>query len=181
MKASSLLNTQVFFENDTRLKGLVRDIRVCDHAVDCLVLSEGGLFSKAQIILPADIIEVDYDHVTIGADKTVTKLASKEMKERLRATYSLMDTPVLDVDGKRFAKVADATVSESFKVLEYDLSRSFFDDLDYGYSRVSAEHMVYENVCLNYDQDMLELNRTHREGGILEKVLGEEKHEDITG
>ena len=64
MKASNLLNTQVFFENDTRLRGLVRDIRVRDHKIDCLVLSEGGLFSKAQIIFPSDIIEVDYDHVT---------------------------------------------------------------------------------------------------------------------
>lgn len=181
MKASNLLNTQVFFENDTRLRGLVRDIRVRDHKIDCLVLSEGGLFSKAQIIFPSDIIEVDYDHVTLGGDKAITKLSAKEMKARLEESYSLVNTPVKDVDGKRFAKVADATVSKDFKVQEYDLSRSFFDDLDYGYSLVDAEHMEYRDKSLNYDKDMLEMEQTHREGGILEKVLGEEHHENITG
>lgn len=180
MKASNLLNTQVFFENDTRLRGLVRDIRIRDHKIDCLVLAEGGLFSKAQIILPSDIIEVDYDHVTLGSDKAITKLSSKEMKARMKESYPLMNTPVKDVDGKRFAKVADATVSEDFRVQEYDLSRSFFDDLDYGYSLVKAEHMEYQGGSLNYDRDMLEMDRTHREGGILEKVLGEEHHENIT-
>ena len=179
MKASNLLNTQVFFENDTRLRGLVRDIRVRDHKIDCLVLSEGGLFSKAQIIFPSDIIEVDYDHVTLGGDKAITKLSAKEMKARLEESYSLVNTPVMD--GKRFAKVADATVSKDFKVQEYDLSRSFFDDLDYGYSLVDAERMEYRDKSLNYDKDMLEMEQTHREGGILEKVLGEEHHENITG
>ena len=40
--------------------------------------------------------------------------------------------------------------------------------------------MEYRDKSLNYDKDMLEMDRTHREGGILEKVLGEEHHENIT-
>ena len=84
------------------------------------------------------------------------------MKARLEESYSLVNTPVKDVDGKRFAKVADATVSKDFKVQEYDLSRSFFDDLDYGYSLVDAERMEYRDKSLNYDKDMLEMEQTHR-------------------
>lgn len=180
MKASSLINTQVFVANDVRPRGLVRDIRIRDHVVDCLVLSEGGMFSKGQIVLPEDVVEVDYDHITLSPDKSVLKIASKEMKARLKETYSLMNTPVLDVDGKRFAKVADATISMDFKILEYDLSRSFFDDMDYGYSLVSSKNVVYKDESLHYDKDMIEMDKTHREGGILEKVLGEERHESIS-
>lgn len=181
MKVRNLLNMQVISSKNKKFLGLIHDICIKDHCIKYLILSFGGLFSKAQFIIPSDIVDIDYDHLEIESEKEMHKISAKEMKIQVAETYSIINLPVNDIEGNRFAKVADATISNNLKeVLEYDLSRSFFDDLDYGYSLVSADQLFFKDNVLVYNDEMFAIKKTNREGGILQKILGEDHDESIT-
>ena len=176
MKASSLLDTAVLIEKDRKWCGKICDIRICDHRIVALVLSEGGIFSKAQMILPEAVLKAEYDHITIASDQSVQRLSAKEMREKMKGTSSITGARVKDRDGDYFARIADAVIDLDYRISEYELSRSFFDDLDYGYGIVRAEEMhVDSDGSFVYERDMLDIQKTGREGGILKKLLGEER------
>lgn len=175
MKASNFLNTVVWLQGDRKWRGQIADIRVRDHTVDCFVLSEGGLFSRAQIFLPGSVTEAAYDHIAVASDAAICRLSKRAFRERLAGTHSVFGVRVRDVDGDYFARTADAVIGNDYHVKEYELSRSFFDDLDRGYGIVpAAELTLAVDGALVYAKDMLAIQETGREGGVIKKLLGEE-------
>ncbi|MDO4288858.1 MAG: hypothetical protein Q4C55_06690 [Eubacterium sp.] len=175
MKASSLLDTVVVLDKDGRWRGKVCDIRIRDQAVDAFVLSEGGLFSRAQIFTPEAIVSAAYDHIALTSEAAIQKMSPRALKARLRGSHSVTGVRVKDVDGEDFASTADAVLDEDYRVVEYELSRSFFDDLDRGYGIVAAADLRLDaSGALVYARDMLDIARTGREGGAIAKILGEE-------
>ncbi len=180
MKGSRLLNMKILSSRDGRLLGLVKDARVYQGRIQYLVLSTGGLFSKAIYVEPGDVQGMTVDTLTLKDDGCLKRESKKEMAKRLEGTFSVFKIKVYDRTHTLVGKVADFSVGQDFTVAEYEISRSFWDDIDRGYALVAAKDLTYGEGYLHYGRHYYEIERTQRDGGIVQKLIGEDYHEDIT-
>lgn len=175
MKANILLNVEVISKKNGRRHGLVKSLVIEDHVVKYLVISQGGLFAKAKLFEPISIIDVNYKRLIIGDEREIIRVKAKEVKKYLSEAFPLMDYPVVDINGEVFGRIANAIIDEkTYKILKYEISRSFFDDLDHGFGVVCASELVYKDQVLSYQKQMFELDLKSQAAGIAKKLLGVE-------
>jgi len=173
MKANILLNVEVISKNNGRRHGLVKSLVVVDHVVKYLVINPGGLFAKSQFFEPKSIVDVNYKRLIIGDDREIIKIKAKEVKTYLAESFSLMDYPVEDINGHNFGRIVNATIdSETFKISRYEISRSFFDDIDNGFGVAEAAELIYKNKILTYQKEMFDPDFKTQGAGIANKLLG---------
>lgn len=173
MKANILLNVEVISKKNRRHHGLVKSLVVVDHVVKYLVISPGGPFAKAEFFEPRSIIDVDYKRLIIQNDKEIIKVKAKEVKKYLTEAFSLMDYPVVDINGNSFGRIVNATIDDkTFEISEYEISRSFFDDLDHGFGVANASELVYKDQILSYQKEMFDPDFKTQGAGIAKKLLG---------
>lgn len=174
MKANILLNVEVVSQNNGRRHGLVKSLVVVDHVIKYLVINPGGILSRAQFFKPDSIVDVNYKRMVIENDKDIIKVKGKEVKAYLDEAFPLMDYPVVDKNGEAFGHVVNATIEEgTFAISEYEISRSFFDDIDYGFAIIPAMDLVYKDQVLYYGKEMHDLGFKKQGTGIANKLLGE--------
>lgn len=173
MKANILLNVEVVSQKNGRRHGLVKSLVVVDHVVKYLVINPGGIFTKAQFFKPENIIDVNYKRLVIENEKVIIKAKGKKVKAYLEEAFPLMDYPVVDKNGEVFGHVVNATIEEeSFAITEYEISRSFFDDLDHGFAIIGATELEYKDQVLYYEKEMFDLGFKRQGTGIANKLLG---------
>ncbi|MGL4282626.1 MAG: hypothetical protein ACRCSI_03005, partial [Eubacterium aggregans] len=80
MKASRWINLPVHCGENGQVRGLIKDIRIRDGCIDALVLSMGGLWSKALFIRPEDIVTLSADVLKLSDESALKHLSAKEMK-----------------------------------------------------------------------------------------------------
>ena len=84
-----------------------------------------------------------------------------------------MDYPVVDINEEAFGHVVNATIEEgTFAITEYEISRSFFDDIDHGFAIIPATDLVYKDQVLYYGKEMFDLGFKKQGTGIANKLLG---------
>jgi len=173
MKANFLLNVEVISKKNRRHHGLVKSLVVVDHVVKYLVINPGGIFAKAQFFEPKSIVDVDYKRLMIDDSRDIIKIKAKEVKKYLAESFSLMNHPVVDINGVVFGRIVNATIDDkTFAIKEYEISRSFFDDLDHGFGVASASELIYENQILSYQKEMSDPDFKSQGAGIAKKLLG---------
>ncbi|MBC3886965.1 hypothetical protein GH810_01370 [Acetobacterium paludosum] len=172
MKANILLNVEVISKNGRR-HGLVKSLVVVNHVVKYLVINPGGILTKAQFFKPESIVDVNYKRLIVGSDKDIIKVKGKKVKNYFDEAFPLMDYPVVDKNGTAFGRIANATIEkDSYKITEYEVSRSFFDDLDHGFGIINASELVYKDQVLCYEKEMFDLGFKNQGTGIANKLLG---------
>jgi len=173
MKANFLLNVEVISKNNGRRHGLVKSLVVIDHVVKYLVINPGGLFAKSQFFEPKSIVDVNYKRLIIEDDRAIIKVKAKEIKNYLVESFSLMDYPVEDINGNSFGRIVNATIDrDTFKISRYEISRSFFDDIDNGFGLADASELVFKNKTLTYQKEMCDPDFKTQGAGIANKLLG---------
>ncbi|MBU4439888.1 MAG: hypothetical protein KJ779_09990 [Firmicutes bacterium] len=173
MKANILLNVEVVSQSNGRRHGLVKSLVVVDHVVKYLIINPGGIISKAQFFKPENIIDVNYKRLIIKNEKDIIKTKRKKVKTYLEEAFPLMNYPVVDKNGEAFGHVVNATIEEgTFVISEYEISRSFFDDIDHGFAIIQASELVYKDQVLYYEKDMYDLSFKNQGTGIANKLLG---------
>lgn len=173
MKANILLNVEVISKKNRRRLGLIKSLVVVNHIVVSLVISQGGLLSKAQLIEPSKILDVDYKQLVIKDESEILRIKAKEVKTLLENAFPLMDIPVVDINGDVFGKIVNADIDpDTFEITTYEVSRSFFDDINFGYGIIHPSELVYENKVLMYQKEMFELSFDNENAGIAKKLLG---------
>lgn len=173
MKANILLNVVVISQNNGRRHGLVKSLVVVDHVVKYLVINPGGIFSKAQFFKPENIVDVNYKRMVIGNEKDIIKVNGKKVKAYLEEAFPLMDYQVVDTNGEAFGHVVNATIEDdTFAITEYEISRSFFDDIDHGFAIIPAADLVYKDQVLYYEKEMFDIGFKNQGTGIANKLLG---------
>lgn len=180
MKASRLLNTRVLCGSDGPMRGLVKDARVRDNHIEILVLSMGGIFSQALFIKPEDIITMSMEGMAVSDEDSFYRLKAKDMKRYVEGSHSLTDVQVYDIRDTLIGKIVDSSIDDDFNVVEYEVSRSLFDDLDRGFALIPADELTFSDGALHYGKRYYEIPKTNREGGIVRRILGEEHYEDFT-
>lgn len=174
MRASRLLNMRVESIDGQRFFGLIKDIRVRNNQIVHIIISRGGIFSKAIYFEPEAGIVADVDSMNLQDGREVTRASGKEMRRVLEGTHSLYDLKVYDVDHLLIGTLADATITPDFKILEYEVSRSFFDDVDRGFALIPVEELTYDGTAMRFCRHYNEIPENGREGGIIRKTLGDE-------
>lgn len=173
MKANILLNVVVISQNNGRRHGLVKSLVVVDHVVKYLVINPGGILSKAQFFKPENIVDVNYKRMVIGNEKDIIKVNGKKVKAYLEEAFPLMDYQVVDINGEAFGHVVNATIEDdTFAITEYEISRSFFDDIDHGFAIIPAADLVYKDQVLYYEKEMFDIGFKNQGTGIANKLLG---------
>lgn len=173
MKANILLNVEVVSKKNGRRHGLVKSLVVVDHVVKYLVISHGGILTKARFFKPENIVDVNYKRLIIENDKDIIKLKEKKVKAYLDEAFPLMDYPVVDKNGEAFGHVVNATIEKNtYKITEYEISRSFFDDIDHGFGIIDASELVYKDQVLYYEKEMFDPEFKRQGTGIANKLLG---------
>lgn len=173
MKANILLNVEVVSQKNGRRHGLVKSLVVVDHVVKYLVINPGGIFSKAQFFKPENIIDVNYKRLIIENEKVIIKTKGKKVKTYLDEAFPLMDYPVVDKNKEAFGHVVNATIEEqTFAITEYEISRSFFDDIDHGFAIIPASDLIYKDQVLYYEKEMFDLAFKKQGTDIANKLLG---------
>lgn len=173
MKANILLNVVVVSQNNGRRHGLVKSLVVVDHVVKYLVINPGGILSKAQFFKPENIVDVNYKRMVIGNEKDIIKVKGKKVKAYLEEAFPLMDYQVVDTNGEAFGHVVNATIEDdTFAITEYEISRSFFDDIDHGFAIIPASDLVYKDQVLYYEKEMFDIGFKNQGTGIANKLLG---------
>ncbi|MGL4606815.1 MAG: hypothetical protein ACRCU3_05055 [Eubacteriaceae bacterium] len=173
LKANFLLNVEVVSKKTGWRLGLVKSIVVVDHVVKYLVISPGGFLTKAKIIEPEKILSVDYKQLVINDESEITRLKSKEIQHFLKTAFLLMDVPIVDNTGANFGRVVNAHIDpNNYRILEYEISRSFFDDLNDGFAAILPDELFFENQVLTYKKGMFDLEDELKNGGIARKLLG---------
>jgi uncharacterized protein YrrD len=173
MKANILLNVEVISKNNGRHHGLVKSLVVVNHVLQYLVIKPGGILSKAEFFKPESIVDVNYKRLIIEDDKDIIRIKQKMVKTYLEEAFPLMNYPVVDKHGEPFGRVANATIEEeTFRITEYEISKSFFDDLDHGYSIIKAAELHYQDQILSYQKDMFNPEFRNQGTGIANRLLG---------
>ncbi|TYC87837.1 hypothetical protein [Acetobacterium wieringae] len=173
MKANILLNVVVISQNNGRRHGLVKSLVVVDHVVKYLVINPGGILSKAQFFKPENIVDVNYKRMVIENEKDIIKVKGKKVKAYLEEAFPLMDYQVVDINGEAFGHVVNATIEDdTFAITEYEISRSFFDDIDHGFAIIPATDLVYKDQVLYYEKEMFDIGFKNQGTGIANKLLG---------
>ena len=173
MKANILLNVEVVSQKTGRRHGLVKSLVVVNHFVKYLVTNPGGIFSQAQFFKPENIIDVNYKRLIIENEKVIIKAKGRKVKVYLDEAFPLMDYPVVDKNRESFGHVVNATIeAETFVITEYEISRSFFDDIDYGFAIIPASELCYQDQVLYYEKEMYNLEFKKQGSGIANKLLG---------
>ncbi|AWW27985.1 hypothetical protein ACIZ62_14895 [Acetobacterium carbinolicum] len=173
MKANILLNVEVVSKKNGRRHGLVKSLVVVNHVIRYLVINPGGVFSKAQFFKPENILDVNYKRLVIESEKVIIKAKGQKVKDYLDEAFPLMDYPVVDKNKESFGHVVNATIEEgTFAITEYEISRSFFDDIDHGFAIIPAEELTYKDQVLYYEKDMYDLGFKEQGTGIANKLLG---------
>ncbi len=173
MKANILLNVVVVSQNNGRRHGLVKSLVVVDHVIKYLVINPGGILSRAQFFKPENIVDVNYKRMVIGNEKDIIKVKGKKVKIYLEEAFPLMDYQVVDKNGEAFGHVVNATIEEdTFAITEYEISRSFFDDIDHGFAIIPATDLVYQDQVLYYKKEMFDIGFKNQGTGIANKLLG---------
>ena len=173
MKANILLNVVVISQNNGRRHGLVKSLVVVDHVVKYLVINPGGILSKAQFFKPENIVDVNYKRMVIENEKDIIKVNGKKVKAYLEEAFPLMDYQVVDINGEAFGHVVNATIEDdTFAITEYEISRSFFDDIDHGFAIIPAADLVYKDQVLYYEKEMFDIGFKNQGTGIANKLLG---------
>ncbi|MGL4548077.1 hypothetical protein [Eubacterium aggregans] len=174
MKASRWINLPVHCGENGQVRGLIKDIRIRDGCIDALVLSMGGLWSKALFIRPEDIVTLSADVLKLSDESALKHLSAKEMKAAMAGSDSLFKLTVVDYAWTLIGRVSDARVGEDCKVQEFEISRSFFDDMDRGYAVIPMDQMTSQDGVLHYQHYFYEIPQSKRSGGVFNKVLGED-------
>jgi len=175
MKANILLNVEVVSKKNGRRHGLVKSLVVVNHVVKYLVINPGGILTKAQFFKPESIVDVNYKRLIVESDKDIIKVKGQKVKNYLEEAFPLMDYPVVDKNGEVFGRIANATIEkDSYKITEYEISRSFFDDLDHGFGIINASELTYKDQVLFYEKEMFDLGFKKQGTGIANKLLGVE-------
>ena len=172
MRGSFIMNMRVESESTERFHGLIQDVRVKDDFLYAFVLTEGGLFQKAAYfqINPGDY-RTDYNSLKLKDNVEIIHEKSKVFKEKiLKETHSLYNLMMYDVDNRKIGKIRDVTVGQNHQVLEYEVSKSFFEDLNVGFSLIPADKVKYRDVKLHYDLRVEDIPLTGREGGIVNRL-----------
>jgi uncharacterized protein YrrD len=173
MKANILLNVEVVSQKNGRRHGLVKSLVVVDHVIKFLVINPGGLLTKAQFFKPESIVDVNYKRLVIENEKDIIKTSRNQIKTYLEASFPLMDYPVVDKNGEAFGHVVNATIEAgTYAITEYEVSRSFFDDLDHGYAIIEASELAYQDHVLTYEKEMFDVRFKTQGTGIVNKLLG---------
>lgn len=174
MKANILLNVEVISKKNGKRHGLVKSLVIVANMVKYLVINPGGLLAKAQFFEPKSIVDVDYKRLIIEDNREILVIKAKEVKKYLAESFSLMNCPVVDINGHRFGRIVNANINDkTFEISEYEISRSFFDDLDNGFGVVKSTELVYKNGILSYQKEMFDPELNSRTAGIAKKLLGE--------
>ncbi|HEY5556915.1 hypothetical protein [Acetobacterium sp.] len=173
MKANYLLNVEVISKESGRRYGLVKSLVVVDHVLKYLVINPGSLFAKAQFFAPESIVDVDYKQLIIMDSSKIIKIKAKEVKKYLTEAFSLMDYPVVDINGNKFGRIVNATIDDkTYEISDYEISRSFFDDLDYGFGVAESSELIYKDRILSYQKEMFDPDFKSQGAGIAGKLLG---------
>jgi len=173
MKANILLNVEVFSKKNGKRQGLVKSLVIVDHVMKYLVINPGGLLAKAQFFEPKSIVDVDYKQLIIQDIREIIIIKTKEVKKYLAESFSLMNCPVVDINGQSFGRIVNATFdAKTFEISEYEISRSLFDDLDSGFAVIKASELVYKNQRLSYQKEMFDPDLQSQTAGIAKKLLG---------
>ena len=173
MKANILLNVEVISKNNGRRHGLVKSLVVVNHVLQYLVINPGGILSKAEFFKPESIVDVNYKRLIIEADKDIIRVKRKMVKAYLEEAFPLMNYPVVDKNGELFGRVANASIeAETYRITEYEISKSFFDDLDHGYGIIKASELTYQDQILTYEKEMFNPEFKNQGTGIANRLLG---------
>lgn len=173
MKANILLNVEVVSKKNGHRHGLVKSLVVVDHVVKYLVINPGGILAKAQILKPENIVDVNYKRLMIASEKDIIKVSGKKVKTYLDEAFPLMDYPVVDKNGEAFGHIVNATIDDdTFTITEYEVSKSFFDDIDHGFGIIDASELVYKDQVLYYAKEMFNPEFKKQGTGIANKLLG---------
>ncbi|MDD4508694.1 MAG: hypothetical protein PHN26_07210 [Eubacteriaceae bacterium] len=177
MRASLLLNMRVESKDGQHFFGLIKDLRIRDGVVETAVISRGSLFSKAIYFDIHHAVFEDIDSLHLDDDAVLQRVPVKTFNKRIEGTHSLYKLKVYDNENRKIGHLADATIGKKLQVLEYEISRSFFDDLDHGFALIPAEKLQYKAGALYYHDLFNRIPETGREGGIVKKMLGKDRHE----
>lgn len=173
MKANILLNVEVISKNNGRHYGLVKSLVVVNHVIKYLVIKPGGILVKTEFFKPESIVDVNYKRLIIESDKDIIKVKGKKIKNYFDEAFPLMSYPVVDKNGETFGQVVNATIEDNtYRITEYEISRSFFDDLDHGFGIINASELVYKDQVLYYEKEMFNLEFKNQGTGIANKLLG---------
>jgi uncharacterized protein YrrD len=173
MKANILLNVEVVSKNNGKSHGLVKKIIVENNIVKYLMISCGGIFVKSQFFRPENIVEVSYKSMVIDHENSIEKIKAKELNKSFENYFSLIDHTVVDKNGEMFGRIVNATVnSGKFNITEYEISRSFFDDIDHGFGVALPTELNYKDSVLQYQNNMFDLKLRSHDTGIAKKILG---------
>lgn len=172
MRASFLMNMRVEKEATGRFYGLIQDVRIKDDKIYAIVLTEGGTFQKAAYLQlnPGDY-RTDYNSLKLKDNAEVIHEKSKIFQEKIiKDTHSLYGLMMYDVDNRKIGKVRDVTVSRNHQILEYEVSKSFFEDINVGFSLIPADQVKFRDGKLYYELRVEDIPLTGREGGIVNRL-----------
>lgn len=174
MEISSLLNLEVVSENPARWYGLITDLKIRDNRIVSCVIKNGSRFTPSVFFVPEDIVRVEEEFIQITSEHAIRRDLKKDFEEKNTQTFSLIGTPVLDKYNVRFAKVVDAVFTKELKITHYILSRSFFDDIDFGFVIIAAEDLRAEPELdrLCYNRARNDLPEDPRQSGLMRKIFG---------
>ncbi len=174
MEASSLLNLDVISRKPYRWFGLVTAIYVKENRFELFVLNAGSRFTPASYFLPESIVRVEEESIQIKGEKTLIRENREAFVEKVDQSLDLFGLVVEDCYGMQFGTVKDAFFDERLMISDYIVSRSFFDDVDYGYVILPAEDMQSEpeNGLIRYKRGRDEIPEDSRQSGLMRKIFG---------
>jgi uncharacterized protein YrrD len=176
MKLNNLIDVPVVTLNDGKNVGLIDKILLIENEIKWLVLFEGSVFQKAELVSFENIESIDDKGIYIKNKNAILKTTRKEFKEKYVDSYiDIIDYRIVDINDRLIGQIKDATISEkSGEVISYNVSRSLFDDLNYGYYYLDAV------ADIDYNDNGLKYNKSHWDmpehifGGIHEKFEEED-------
>ena len=172
MRGSFLINMRVESESSGRFHGLIQDVRIKDDFIVAFVLTEGGIFQKASYFhAEPEEYRTDYNSLKLKDSVEIIHERPKLFKEKIiKDTHSLYGLMMYDVDNRKIGKVRDVSVGFNHQVLEYEVSKSFFEDLNVGFSLIPADKVKYRDGKLCYELRVEDIPLTGREGGIVNRL-----------
>jgi hypothetical protein len=174
MWVSALLNLEAVSMNPSRWYGLVTDLRVKNNQLSCFVIKKGSRFTPSVFFLPEAIVRVEEEYIQVCSEHSLMRLPQKDFEAGQTDSLSLIGLPVVDKYNVQFGKVTDAFFTRELKITQYVLSRSFFDDVDFGFVIIDAEDlqadMEQRRLCYNQSRD--DLPENPRQSGLMRKIFG---------
>lgn len=179
MEISALLNLDIITRKPYRWHGVLTEIRFTDSRVGAMIISRGNRFSPTVYFMPEGIERVEEEYILLRDESDVLRTPRKEFDEMFEKSLPLFGLPIEDRYGVKFGTVNDARFNRAFEIESFIVSRSFFDDIDYGYVILPKDDLEeipgMENLkggLLKYRYARDEIPENPEQSGLMRKFFG---------